>query len=421
MAEETKVTAVEVEEPKTRAEKEEAVAEKAGMPIDKDGVYKLDLDKFNQENKQEDAVQEQSTDEVPVQDAPANSEEVVEEVQAETKEPAGESNADVQETPIIEEVTDETTETNTTDETGMDGSTEVANTISEQEEVLQKTETQEPVDLPENIQNVVDFMKDTGGTLEDYVKLNNDFSNVDDNTLMVEYYKKTKPHLSYDEIAFLMDDKFSVDESLDTDKDVKRKQLALKEEVANAKNFFKSQKDQYYKEVKLGSKLLPEQQKAIEFFNRYNEEQKTAEELLQKQTSHFDNETKKVFNSEFKGFNFKVGDKKYRFNVSDVNKTKETQADLFNVFNKYVNKDTNLLGDAAGYHKALFAASNPDALANHFYEQGKAEAIKEMSASAKNINMDPRKTSQTIETGGTQVRVVGGLDSSKLKLKLKNY
>jgi len=421
MAEETKVTAVEVEEPKTRAEKEEAVAEKAGMPIDKDGVYKLDLDKFNQENKQEDAVQEQSTDEVPVQDAPANSEEVVEEVQAETKEPAGESNADVQETPIIEEVTDETTETNTTDETGVDGSTEVADTIPEQEEVLQKTETQEPVDLPENIQNVVDFMKDTGGTLEDYVKLNNDFSNVDDNTLMVEYYKKTKPHLSYDEIAFLMDDKFSVDESLDTDKDVKRKQLALKEEVANAKNFFKSQKDQYYKEVKLGSKLLPEQQKAIEFFNRYNEEQKTAEELLQKQTSHFDNETKKVFNSEFKGFNFKVGDKKYRFNVSDVNKTKETQADLFNVFNKYVNKDTNLLGDAAGYHKALFAASNPDALANHFYEQGKAEAIKEMSASAKNINMDPRKTSQTIETGGTQVRVVGGLDSSKLKLKLKNY
>ena len=421
MAEETKVTAVEVEEPKTRAEKEEAVAEKAGMPIDKDGVYKLDLNKFNQENKQEDAVQEQSTDEVPVQDAPANSEEVVEEVQAETKEPAGESNADVQETPIIEEVTDETTETNTTDETGVDGSTEVADTIPEQEEVLQKTETQEPVDLPENIQNVVDFMKDTGGTLEDYVKLNNDFSNVDDNTLMVEYYKKTKPHLSYDEIAFLMDDKFSVDESLDTDKDVKRKQLALKEEVANAKNFFKSQKDQYYKEVKLGSKLLPEQQKAIEFFNRYNEEQKTAEELLQKQTSHFDNETKKVFNSEFKGFNFKVGDKKYRFNVSDVNKTKETQADLFNVFNKYVNKDTNLLGDAAGYHKALFAASNPDALANHFYEQGKAEAIKEMSASAKNINMDPRKTSQTIETGGTQVRVVGGLDSSKLKLKLKNY
>ena len=183
----------------------------------------------------------------------------------------------------------------------MDGSTEVADPAPEQEEVLSEEKTQEPVNLPENIEDLVNFMQETGGTIEDYVALNTDFSNVDDNTLMVEYYKKTKPHLSYDEIAFLMEDKFSIDEELDTDRDVKRKQLAQKEEIAKAKNFFNSQKDQYYKEVKLSSNLLPEQQKAVDFFNRYNEEQKTAEELLQKQTSHFDNETSKVFNSEFKG------------------------------------------------------------------------------------------------------------------------
>ena len=418
MAEEVKVTAVEAEEPKSMAEQEQAVAESAGVSIEEDGVYKLDLGKFNEQNQETDAVQEQSTDEIPVQDAPANSEEVVEEVQAEQEKPAGESNADVQETPIIEEITDET---NTTDETGVDGSVETPEPTPKQEEVLSEKETQEPVNLPENIQDLVNFMQETGGTIEDYVALNTDFSNVDDNTLMVEYYKKTKPHLTYDEISFLMEDQFSVDLDLDSEKDVKRKQLAQKEEIAKAKNFFNSQKDQYYKEVKLSSNLLPEQQKAVDFFNRYNEEQKTAEELLQKQTSHFDNETSKVFNSEFKGFNFKVGDKKYRFNVSDVNKVKETQADLFNVFNKYVNKDTNLLGDAAGYHKALFAASNPDGLANHFYEQGKAEAIKEMAANAKNINMDPRQTAGVIETGGTKVRVLSGENSSKLKLKLKNY
>jgi hypothetical protein len=403
------------------AEKEETVAENAGMPIDKDGVYKLDLDKFNQENKQEDAVQEQSTDEVPVQDAPANSEEVVEEVQAETKEPAGEGDANVQETPIIEEITDETNETNTTDDAGVDGSTEVTNATPEQEEVLQKTETQEPVDLPENIQDLVDFMNETGGTLEDYVKLNADYSNTDDNTLLVEYYKKTKPHLSYDEISFLMEDKFSIDEELDTDRDVKRKKLALKEEVANAKNFLTSQKDQYYKEVKLGSKLLPEQQKAIDFFNRYSDEQKSAEELLQKQTSHYNSETNKVFNSEFKGFNFKVGDKRYRFNVSDVNKVKENQSDLLNVFNKYVTED-KLLTNAQDFHRSLFAASNPDAIANHFYDQGKADAIKQMTAEAKNINMDPRKTADGIvEAGGVKVKALSGDNSSKLKLKLKNY
>tara|TARA_R100001509_G_scaffold96726_1_gene56273 strand:- start:784 stop:2055 length:1272 start_codon:yes stop_codon:yes gene_type:complete len=423
MAEELKVTAVKAEEPKTMAEKEETVAENAGIPIDKDGVYKLDLDKFNQENKKEDAVQEQSTDEVPVRDESETSEEVREgNVEATDEKPAGEEvgNEDVRdkETPIIEEITDETDNTN---ETGVDGSIEDANATSQQEEILQEEKTQEPVDLPENIQDVINFMNDTGGTLEDYVKLNADYSNTDDNTLLVEYYKKTKPHLTYEEISFLMDDKFSIDEELDTDRDVKRKKLALKEEVANAKNFLKTQKDQYYKEVKLGSKLLPEQQKAIDFFNRYNEEQKSAEELLQKQTSHYNSETNKVFNSEFKGFNFKVGDKRYRFNVSDVNKVKENQSDLLNVFNKYVTED-KLLTNAQDFHKSLFAASNPDAIANHFYEQGKADAIKQMTADAKNINMDPRKTADGIvEAGGVKVKALSGDNSSKLKLKLKNY
>ena len=409
----TKVSAVEAEEPKTMAEKEETVAENAGVSLE-DGVYKLDLNKVNEQNQEQDAVQEQETKDGVLRGSSEN-EEAGQETEVELQ---GVREEEEIETPIIEQITDET---DTTNETGVDGSTEVADPAPEQEEVLSEEKTQEPVNLPENIQNLVNFMEETGGTIEDFVSLNTDFSNVDDNTLMVEYYKKTKPHLSYDEISFLMEDKFSIDEEIDEERDVKRKKLALKEEVAKAKNFFNSQKDQYYKEVKLGSKLNPEQKKAVEFFNRYNEEQKTADELLQKQTSHFNNETSKVFNSEFKGFNFKVGDKKYRFNVSDVNKVKETQADLFNVFNKYVNKDTNLLGDAAGYHKALFAASNPDGLANHFYEQGKAEAIKEMAANAKNINMDPRQTAGVIETGGTKVRVLSGENSSKLKLKLKNY
>jgi hypothetical protein len=264
-------------------------------------------------------------------------------------------------------------------------------------------------------------MNETGGTLDDYVRLNADYTNVDENTLLVEYYKQTKPHLSYDEIQFLMDDKFSVDEESDNEKDVKRKKLALKEEVANAKSFLTGLKDQYYKEVKLGSKLAPEQQKAVDFFNRYNKEQKSADELLQKQTKHFEQETNKVFNKDFKGFNFNIGDKKYRFNVKDVNKVKETQSDLLKVFNKYVSED-KMLTDAPGYHKSLFAASNPDSIANHFYEQGKADAIKQMSAEAKNINMNPRKTADGyVEAGGIKVKAISGDDNSKLKFKLKNY
>ena len=408
MAEDIKVSVVD-EEPKSKAEQEETVLENAGMSTKEDGTYKLDLNKLNEEKT--DAVQEQSTDESVLRSS-EQSEETGQEAEVGLQE-VGEEN---KETPVIEEVIE--------DETSNDE----APVVAEQEESKieqaeeSKVETKEPeINLPENIQDLVKFMDETGGTLEDYVRLNADYSNVDDNTLLVEYYKQTKPHLSYDEIQFLMEDNFSYDEEVDEDRDIRRKKLALKEEVANAKSFLNGLKDQYYKEVKLGSKLNPEQQKAMDFFNRYNEEQKSAEELLQKQTSHFKQETDKVFNNDFKGFNFNIGEKKYRFNVSDVNKVKQNQSDLLNVFNKYVSND-KLLTDAQGFHKSLFAASNPDALANHFYEQGKADAIKQMTAEAKNINMDPRKTADGyIEAGGVKVKALSGDSSSKLKLKLKNY
>ncbi len=404
MAEDIKVSAVD-EQPKSMAEKEETVLENAGISTKEDGMYKLDLNKINEQNQQEDAVQEQSTDESVLRGSSEN-EEAGQEAEVELQE------VQQEETLIVEEITDE-------QEISNDEAAVAAEKEESKVEPVEETEVKEELNLPENIQDLIKFMEETGGSLEDYVRLNADYTNVDENTLLVEYYKQTKPHLSYDEIQFLMDDKFSFDEEVDEDRDIKRKKLALKEAVANAKDFLTGLKDQYYKEVKLGSKLLPEQQKAIDFFNRYNNEQKSAEELLQKQTSHFQNETNKVFNDDFKGFNFKVGDKKFRFNVSDVNKVKSQN--LSNVFDKYVNEN-QLLNNAADFHKSLFAASNPDALANHFYEQGKADAIKQMTAEAKNINMDPRKTADGyVEAGGVKVRAVSGDSNSKLKLKLKNY
>jgi hypothetical protein len=277
---------------------------------------------------------------------------------------------------------------------------------------------EESVDLPENIQELVKFMNETGGSMEDYLRLSADYTNVDEKTLLKEYYKQTKPHLGDDEIDFLMEDNFAWDEEIDEAKTIKKKQIALKEAVANAKDFLTGLKDQYYKEVKLGSKLPPEQQKAIDFFNRYNNEQKQADELLAKQAEHFQQETNKVFTDDFKGFNFKVGEKKFRFNVKDVDKVKSQN--LSNVFDKYVNENS-LLNNANDFHKSLFAASNPDALANHFYEQGKADAIKQMTAEAKNINMDPRKTADGyVEAGGVKVRAISGDSGSGLKIKLRN-
>ena len=404
MSENIKVEALDVEE-KSIAEKE---AEVQKLSTNEDGDYTVDLGKINKQKEETDAVQEQKTEDGVLRGS-SEDEKDGEEAKVELQE--------VQQEKVEEPVLEEVVEEEVSEEPAP-----VAEEKQPEQEVEPVEETKEPeVNLPENIQELVKFMEETGGTLEDYVRLSADYSNVDENTLLREYYKQTKPHLSYDEVSFLLDDKFSYDEEVDEEKDIKRKKLALKEEVANANKFLNETKEKYYKEVKLGSRLAPEQQKAIEFFDRYNKEQQSAEELLQQQTKHFEQETSKVFSEEFKGFNFNVGDKKYRFNVKDVNKVKETQSDLLNVFNKYVGNN-QMLQDAGGYHKALFAASNPDKIANHFYEQGKADAIKQMGAEAKNINMDPRKTSSGyVETGGLKVKAISGDDNSKLKFKLKNY
>ena len=396
MSDSIKVKALDVEE-KSIAEKEETVLENAGVKVSDDSTYKVNLSK-----PETDAVQEQETDESMLRGS-SEDEEAGEETKVELQE------VQQEETPVVEEIIDE--------ETSNDETTVVA----EQEE--SKTEPaeeqkEESIDLPENVQELVKFMNETGGSMEDYLRLSADYTNVDEKTLLKEYYKQTKPHLGDDEIDFLMEDNFAWDEEIDEAKTIKKKQIALKEAVANAKDFLTGLKDKYYKEVKLGSKLLPEQQKAMDFFNRYNKEQKEADELLAKQAKHFEQETNKVFTDDFKGFNFKVGEKKFRFNVKDVNKVKSQN--LSNVFDKYVNENS-LLNNAADFHKSLFAASNPDALANHFYEQGKADAVKQMTAEAKNINMDPRKTADGyVEAGGVKVRAISGDSGSGLKIKLRN-
>jgi len=376
-----------VDETPTAAEKEEQVLEAAGQDTGKteDGMYKVDLSK----------PVEQKTE--PVQEE--QKEEVTEEVQEDSQ-------------LTLEEVIEEETK----EEPKEEVKEEVQDLQDKVEEAVQ-TSQDTGIELPENIQKVVDFINETGGTLEDYVKINQDYSSIDESTLLYQYYNQTKSHLTKDEIDFLIDDNFSVDEEIDEQRDIKRKKLAYKEEIAKAKSYLEGLKDQYYKEVKLGSKLTDDQQKAVEFFNTYNSEQSEQAKLQDEQVNHFNNESKKVFNDNFKGFEFEVGDKKYRYNVNDKQKVLDKQANILNVLDKYISKD-NMLQDAKGYHKALFVADNADAVANHFYEQGKADAIKQLNADSKNINMDPRKAG-TVETGGVKIRAISGDDSSKLKIKLR--
>ena len=377
----------------TTQETTEQVEETKKPNVNEDGDYVVDLSKpkeneTKENNADDSGVVAESKDTEPTQEQ--------EEVQPE---------AETQEAPVLEEITEDSTEE------------EVAEAEEKVEEAIAVAEaTGKP--LPENIQKLMDFMEDTGGDLEDYVKLNKDISKLNDNDVLHEYYKQTKSHLTNDEINFLMEDQFSYDEEVDDERDIKRKKLALKEQVASARAHLDGQKSKYYEEIKAGSKLTPEQQKAMDFFNRYNKESEDNRKIYEKQNSTFLNKTNKLFNKEFKGFEYNVGEKKYRFNVKDVEGVKTQQSDINNFIKKFLNKD-NVMEDAKGYHKSLFTASNADAIAQHFYEQGKADALKESIAKSKNVEMDPRQSHKTIETGGLKFRVLGE-DSSDFKFKIKN-
>ena len=310
--------------------------------------------------------------------------------------------AETQETPVLEEISKEEVEAKTE---------EVANAT--EEAIKESIETGKP--LPENVQKLVDFMEETGGDLNDYVKLNQDYSKLDDQDLLYEYYKNTKPHLNAEEINFLMEDQFSYDEDTDDERDIRRKKLALKEQVANAKSHLDGQKSKYYNEIKSGSKLTKEQQEAINF---YNESQKLAEQEKSAK-SNFLNRTNRFFGDKFKGFEYSVGDKNYRFNISDANKVKETQSDITNFIGKFLDKNGQMVNDA-GYHKALYAAMNSDAIANHFYEQGKADALKQSITESKNVDMNPRQElGASPNTSGIKVRALGD-NTADFKFKIKN-
>ena len=294
--------------------------------------------------------------------------------------------------------------------------------IKEIERVEEKTITPEPVVetkpeivMPENINKLVSFMKETGGTIEDYTRLNRDYSQLDENSLLREYYKNTKPHLDHEEISFIMEDNFTYDEEADEERDIKKKKLAFKEEIAKAKSFLKETKEKYYDEIKLRPGVTQDQQKAMDFFNRHNKEQ----EKVKRIRDNFETSTKELLNENFEGFDFNVGEKTFRYNVSNPSEVVEKQSSLSTFVKKFLNKEGEI-SDTAGYHKAVYAARNADTIAQHFYEQGKADAVKDVVAKSNNINAEPRNNpTGDVFIGGLKVRAINGVDSSKLKFKTK--
>ena len=333
--------------------------------------------------EEKDAVQESSTSGVD-ENKPAEDVQKVEEGTSE---------------PVIKEITEEKTE------------------VKAEDPAEEKSVEPKPVqnDLPENINKLVDFMKETGGTLQDYIRLNTNYEDVDRNVLVKEYYKSTKPHLSKEEIDFMIEDTFAFDEDIDEERDIKRKKLAYKEEVSKARKFLEDTKKKYYDDIKLKSPQLSEdQQKASDFFNRYKEDQERNSQNHEK----FKTQTEQLFNKDFEGFDFNLGEKKFRYGVQNATQVGEKQSDIGNFIGKFLGED-GTIKDTKGYHKALYAGANADKIANHFYEQGKADAIRDVVNKSNNTSSEARKAApvESARFGAYKVKSISGADSTKLKIK----
>ena len=401
-----------------KKEKEEPVKEEGTFKVKKkpsmkkltkkDEPIKVDLSK-----PKKDAIQEpESNDSDVVVEGSKNTEssEKVAEIVRTTEEPKQEKTGEekveekekIVETPAIAEITEEEFES-------IGESTESPKETTEEHKKIPQ------IELPDNVEKLIEFMKDTGGDMRDYIRLNADYSTIDNDVLLKEYYTQTKPHLNDEEIQFIMDEKFAWDEEYDEERDVKKKKLALKEEVAEAKGYLEGLKSKYYEELKLRPSVTNEQKKATDFFNRYNEEQ----EIVKQRHDTFKNSTKDYFTNDFKGFDFDLGEKKFRYGVSNPSDVATNQSDLNDFVKKFLDKKGNI-SDYKGYHKAIYAARNADTIAKHFYDQGKSDAIKDITAKSKNINNEPRGTSSgEVFINGLKVRAINGVDSSKLKFKKK--
>ncbi len=363
----------------------------------KDEIVKVNLQKKEETKEKKDAVSESSTVHV---DANKQAEDVrtVEgsisqpEVQKPAKEETKENKV---ENPVIEEITTKDEEKFTPP--------------------VQQVDTRQ-INLPENVEKLVSFMNETGGNIEDYVRLTADYSQVDDSALLREYYKQTKPHLSLEDVDFIMNEKFSYDADYEDEKEIRKKKLAMKEEVADAKYHLEKMKRDYYAEIKARPGVTQDQQKAMEFFNRYNNEQ----EMANKRHKDFEENTQNLFSDDFKGFDFDLGEKKFRYGVKNPTDVATAQSDIATFIKKFLNEDGSVK-DYTGYHKAIYAARNADTIAKHFYDQGIADATKNIVNKSKNISNDIRQSppSDTVSFNGMTIKSVSGVDSSKLKIKRK--
>ena len=333
-----------------------------------------------------------------------------------------EDSADKEEVANVEATTEETTPTEEPQTESSLTDEEVLSYIGKRygkdinsfDELMTERETSE--ELPEDVASYFKYKKDTGRGMDDYVKLQRDFDSMEDDALLAEYYMTTEEGLNTYDVQDMMDE-FSYDEDIDEDKFIRKQKLAKKKEIAKARKFFTEQKEMYKQPLESSTVGMSEEaKKQQEEYKQYLDDAKSYQEENKRKSEWFEKKTNEVFNTEFKGFEFTLGDNNITYSPGDAAELKKAQNDLSNFYNKYLD-DKGLINDAAGYHRALSIAMNPDKFAKVFYEQGQAAAVDDVMRKQKNVSMTTRKAPETTTKGGMKIRSVNPDSGRGLKIR----
>ena len=286
--------------------------------------------------------------------------------------------------------------------------------ITSVDELFVEREAQE--ELPEDVAAYFKYKKETGRGISDYVKLQQDFDEVNPESLLRDYLKATETALDDDDIQSLMDE-YSYDADLDEESDIKKIKVAKKKAIAKAKNYFTEQQEMYKQPLESRQEAISESEnEEYKAYKQYLNEAATQQEETKRKSEWFSQKTDEVFSNEFKGFEFKIGEDQITFNPGSAEEIKKAQLSPMNFVNKYLD-DNGLMNDAAGYHKALAVAMNPEKFAQFFYEQGKANATEDVMRKTKNINMTTRNAPASTVKSGAQVRSLSSDSGRGLKIR----
>jgi len=276
---------------------------------------------------------------------------------------------------------------------------------------------QQNEELPEDVSAFLKYKKETGRGIEDFIQLNKNYDEMDEESLLFEYHREQNPELEPEDIRFDVSEKFSYDEDFDDEKEIKKKKLAKKKELSKAKKYFNDLKEQY--KVPLESResfVQQEDKEEYDAYKRHKESSKSAEEDGRNKAEYFSKKTQELFSNNFEGFKFNLDEnKKLVYKPGDPKALLQEQNDLRNFVSQFLD-DNGYLADAEAFHRSIAIAKNPDKFAKFFYEKGMADAVGSVAKESKNIDMT-RQATQVTPSEGMKIRVIDPDRGSRLVIK----